>query len=69
MDELLLQEIQDMIVSHLQTYPTEFERLLTKENAPQLAAAFRSMLNSVSEVVSSVNTQGASGCCLREIDP
>lgn len=57
MDELLLQEIRDMMMTHLQTYPTEFERLLTEENEPRIAAAFRSVVKSVTEVVSSVNKQ------------
>jgi hypothetical protein len=57
MDELLLQQIRDMIVTHLQDYPIEFETLLTEENDPTLAAAFRSVLASVTEVVANVTRQ------------
>lgn len=56
-DELLLQQIRDMIVTHLQDYPTEFETLLTEENDPTLATAFRSVLTSVTEVVANVTRQ------------
>jgi len=56
-DELLLQQIRDMIVTHLQDYPTEFETLLTEENDPTLATAFRSVLTSVTEAVANVTRQ------------
>jgi hypothetical protein len=58
MDELLLQQIRDLVLAHLQTYPAEFEKnQVAEENALKLEAAFQSFLESVRQVVSNVSQQ------------
>lgn len=57
MDELLLQTIRDMIVTHLQSFPTKFETSLTKENEDKLAASLKSLLTSMTEVVSTITRE------------
>jgi hypothetical protein len=58
MDELLLQQIRDLEVAHLQMYPAEFEKKqVVEENAPKLEAAFQSFLENVREAVSNISQE------------